>query len=155
MKAFFTVAFLALGAVIFVANRPKAAAELRPAHWINEPPATSLEELRGQPVLLEFWATWCPPCRQTMPHLNKVHRELGGKGLVILSVSDEPRDKVRSFVRSMKLRFPIAAECRSNYDYGVKSIPRAFLIDPNGKIVWEGHPMDPEWEDKARAMLGA
>ena len=129
--------------------------ELQRVAWITQPPAKTLEALKGRPVLLEFWATWCPPCRKTAPHLNRVHQELGPKGLVILSLSDEDRRTVAGFVRQNRLNFAVGAECKSAADYGVKSIPHAFLISPEGKIVWDGHPMDESWVEKARRMLTA
>jgi len=130
------------------------APELEPAVWINEPAAETLAALDGEVVLVEFWATWCPPCRQSMPHLNELHKQYKGQGLNIMSISDESRDVVQSFVRKHKLTFPIAAECGSSKDYGVKGIPRAFLVGRDGDIEWEGHPMDPAMEQEIQRLLG-
>ena len=129
------------------------APELLSVRWVNQPPSKTLEGLRGKVVLLEFWATWCPPCRESAPHLNRLYRELGPQGLVILSISDEKLGVVERFVRDNGLQFAVGAESDNNVQYEVNSIPKAFLIDRNGKIAWEGHPMQAEWQMKAREML--
>ena len=140
------VFFIATPILLIKSMEAGPAPELRPAVWVNPPAAKSLAELDGEVVLVEFWATWCPPCRQSMPHLDQIHRRYKGRGLKVMSISDEPVDVVRDFVRRHKLSFPIAAECISAQDYGVKGIPRAFLVGRDGDIVWEGHPMDPAME---------
>ena len=56
-----------------------------------------LGDLKGNVVLVNLWATWCPPCRKEMPELNRLQKEYGGKGLVVVTVSDEERDQLRKF----------------------------------------------------------
>ena len=92
------------------------------------------------PVLLDFWATWCKPCREYFPHLEALHLEYGKKGLTILGISEDgPRNKrkIRSFLRSQRTTFPIlldeTAEVMS--DYAVFSLPTWFLISKDGNIV--------------------
>ena len=105
----------------------------------------TLEGLRGQIVLLDFWATWCAPCRKSMPELDALHQRHREAGLTVLGVSiDEgSTGKVRKFVRSRRFSYPIAIDDESApawAAYRVKSVPAAFLIDREGRIVaqWTG-----------------
>ncbi len=116
------------------------APEIQAAYWLNTEPLT-LAGLRGKVVVLEFWATWCPPCRATIPHLARMFQTYKDKGVVFVSLTDEPRETVEPFVRKMKMPYPIGGGSPTFRAYGVRGIPHAFLIDPSGKVVWEGHPM--------------
>src|SRR6202021_607655 len=66
-----------------------------------------LKDLQGKVVLVNFWATWCPPCRKEMPDLDAIYKEYRDKGLVILAISDEERDKVVPFLAEHPVRYPI------------------------------------------------
>lgn len=100
-------------------------------------------DLAGKPMLLEFWATWCPPCRKSIPHLNELWGKYKDRGLEIVGVTDEPAQKVRSFMRSMPMDYHVASDTtgRLGEKLGVTGIPHAFLVNKEGVIVWEGHPM--------------
>jgi len=126
------------------------AGEVDPASLVGKPlPAlTGLDffkqkpDLKGKPVLVEFWATWCPPCRQTIPHLNKIYEKLHPKGFEVVGITDEPNQTIRSFVKSVPIDYPVASDRRNlGAEFGITSIPHAFLVDKSGKIVWQGHPM--------------
>ena len=67
----------------------------------------TLKELRGKVVVVNFWATWCPPCRKEMPDLEALYTILKEKGLVILAISDEVADKVKPFIEEKKYTFPV------------------------------------------------
>src|SRR5688572_3718320 len=85
-----------------------------------------LSSLRGKVVLLDFWATWCPPCVASMPHLQKLQDELGGRGLVVLGVNQEPgrEEQVKRFLDRQKLTFPSVVDPgKIHVDYGVFSFP--------------------------------
>ena len=122
------------------------AQELSLSSTLNHEGPLSLKAARGKIVLLEFWATWCPPCRQSIPHLQGLHEKYGNKGLKIISVSTEPREHVAAFVKEMggKMTYPIGLDTDSKTAeaYGVEGIPSAFLIDPKGRIIWRGHPLN-------------
>ena len=107
--------------------------------------AVSLASLAGRVVLVDFWATWCAPCRKSMPGLQALHERYAAKGLVVLGVSiDEKADaKVRRFVREQRFTYPIAIDVARTPTweaYRVKSVPAAFLIDREGRVVaqWTG-----------------
>ncbi len=118
---------------------PKAP-EIQAAYWLNTAPL-SLADLRGKIVVLEFWATWCPPCRTTIPHLVKMYKTYKDKGVVFVSLTNEPRRKVEPFAGKMGMVYPIGGDSPTGGVYGVRGIPHAFIIDASGAVVWQGHPM--------------
>ncbi|HEY54832.1 MAG TPA: TlpA family protein disulfide reductase [Dehalococcoidia bacterium] len=98
---------------------------------------TSLSDSRGQPVLLNFWATWCSPCRMEMPYLQQIYDEWQGEGLVLLAINiGESADEATSFLESRSITFPVLLD--TNYDvaicYYTISIPMTFFIDEDGII---------------------
>jgi peroxiredoxin len=98
----------------------------------------SLESLRGKVVLVNFWATWCPPCRQEMPSFERIWKERRDDGLIILGVSTDRigADAVTEFVRDRGFTYPIAMAPGSMIrDYGgARALPSSFLIDRAGNI---------------------
>ena len=103
----------------------------------------SLDSLRGKVVLLNFWATWCPPCRREMPDMDKLYRRFAAKGLVVLGVSDEKRETVEAFLARQNYSFPIALDPgrKVNTAFGIEGIPNSFLFDRQGKLVGESIDM--------------
>jgi peroxiredoxin len=97
----------------------------------------TLSELRGKVVLVNFWATWCPPCRKEMPDLQKLYEQFGPQGLVILGISDEETQKVEPFIRERKVTFPVLLDPgrKANDAFIVEGIPKTFVYDRNGKLV--------------------
>lgn len=110
-----------------------------------------LSELRGKVVFLNFWATWCPPCREEMPSMERLHRHFRNRGLAMLAVSvDDNAATVRSFVEAHGVTFPVALdpEARTPTLYGVTGYPETFIIDANGVLV--RHVIGPEnWDSPA------
>jgi len=98
----------------------------------------SLDAFRGQVVLLNFWATWCPPCRVEMPSFQRVYESKADQGFVVLAVSTDVAGEsvVRDFITERGFTFPVAmATGRVVHDYGgVRALPTSFLIDRNGHI---------------------
>ena len=98
----------------------------------------TLSSFKGKNVvLLDFWATWCPPCREAMPHLQKLHEEYGKKGLTIMSINlQEKESTVKKFIKSNGFTFNILLDQTGEVAnaYGVRGIPTMVLIDKNGKI---------------------
>ncbi len=107
---------------------------------LDNPPLTRfLADYRGRVVLLNFWATWCEPCKVEMPSMEKLHREYGHKGLSIVAVSvDEPISKnlIRKFVTDLGLTFDILHEPTGavNRAYNTYMFPESFVIDRKGII---------------------
>lgn len=95
-----------------------------------------LENLRGKVVLIDFWATWCPPCRKELPAIEKIYREYGEKGLVVLAVTSEPERVAASFIEKHGYTFPVLIDAEQTaYDlYAVRSIPVVIVIDRQGRI---------------------
>jgi len=93
--------------------------------------------LKGKVVLVNFWATWCPPCRKEMPDLNALYDRFKAKGFVILAISDEKTDVVSKFIREHKYTYPILLDPgrKVNTDYQVMGIPKSFLYDRTGKMI--------------------
>jgi peroxiredoxin len=96
-----------------------------------------LQDLRGKPVLLSFFASWCGPCRRELPSVVKLHEEFKDKGLQVFGVNDEGKGTARHFAEKAGLTFPVLddAGTKAARLYHVRSIPTAFLIDKDGKVV--------------------
>jgi thiol-disulfide isomerase/thioredoxin len=98
----------------------------------------SLGELKGKVVFLNFWATWCPPCREEMPSMESLYQRLGGKGLEFLAVDMREKQKpVEAFIKERDLSFPVVLDesGRTSGIYGIRSIPSTFIIDRDGSII--------------------
>jgi peroxiredoxin len=94
-----------------------------------------LSDLKGKKVMLNFWATWCPPCKAEMPAMEEFHKE-AGEDIVILAVNIDPHLDVKAFVDENKITFPIPLdeEDTVNETYQVLSIPTTYFIDTKGNI---------------------
>jgi len=98
---------------------------------------TSVAALQGKVVVLNFWASWCGPCRYEMPELEKMYQELKSKGIVVLAVNlDRESDLARNWLATMKVTFPVALDPDSKMAgmYAVASMPTTFLIDRKGVV---------------------
>jgi peroxiredoxin len=99
----------------------------------------SLSDHRGKVVLVNIWATWCPPCRQEMPSMQKLYERFKGENFEILAVSIDStgREAVAPFVRTMNLTFPIILDPKEDIRplYGVTGVPESFIIDKEGIVV--------------------
>ena len=116
-------------------------------------------DFRGQPVVLDFWATWCVPCRASMPHLDHIQTRFRDQGLVVigLSVDDVPAQDVRRYAERLGLRFRLGMAPESVLDdYGpIRSIPTTFFINRRGEIVRRvvGYVDAETMEDFAREIV--
>jgi thiol-disulfide isomerase/thioredoxin len=118
-----------------------------------------LSDYRGKIILLNFWATWCPPCRAEMPDLVKWQREYREKGLQVVGVTYPPADRaeVRKFVRSRRVNYPVllgAKETQSLFDHK-ETLPLTVVINREGNVrgVIEGIILPDEFEQKVKPLL--
>ncbi len=103
----------------------------------------TLSDLRGQAVLINFWATWCPPCRLEMPAIEQTYRKYREQGFVVLAVDlEEPKDRVQGFVDELGLTFPVLLDESGTVSrrYRVLAIPTSFFVNRQGVIIaiWRG-----------------
>ncbi|GEM_PF-1190009 len=103
----------------------------------------TLSELRGKVVLVNFWATWCPPCRKEMPDLDALYKKYTNQGFVVLAISDEQPEVVRSFLAKHKVAYPILLDPGDivHKRFSVDGIPKSYLYDRNRKLVAEAMDM--------------
>jgi len=111
----------------------KADFTLRDLH--NKP--VTLSQLRGKIVLVNFWATWCPPCRKEMPDLDAIYTHFQSQGLVVLSISDEDMSKVGPFIAQSGYHPPVLLDPdgKVHKQFHVDGIPKSFVFDRDGKLV--------------------
>ncbi len=121
----------------------------------------ALADFKGQVVFIDFWATWCPPCRMSMPLVEKLHAAYQGKPVQVLGLNlDEDPDDVRKFVAKKHTAYPVLLAGNSDISsaYGVGGIPHFVLIDQEGRVagVWPGFAseMDAEWRAAIDKLLG-
>lgn len=120
-------------------------------------PLTGLTWVKGEPAritpgkvyVVEFWATWCPPCRESIPHLTELRKKYEDKGVVFVGVSNEDVPTVKPFVADMgdKMDYNVAVDTTGSVvngymvAFGQGGIPTAFVVDAKGRVVWYGHPL--------------
>jgi thiol-disulfide isomerase/thioredoxin len=121
--------------------------------WINLSDPPTLADLRGKVVLVEFWATWCGPCIESIPHLNGLFHKYDGKNFQLLSFVEEGHKTMDKFLSKRHVEYPIGLESSSLEDYGISGIPHAFVIGRDGQIVWHGHTASPEMDMAISAAL--
>ncbi len=121
-----------------------------------------LASLKGKVVLVNFWATWCPPCRREMPSMDRLARKLAGTSFTVLAVDiGEDADTIQAFVSQLDATpsFPILLDphARMMQTWKISGLPTTYLIDPQGRIAYSavgGREFDhPEIERLVRALL--
>ena len=112
------------------------APELKVEKWISQQP-----ELKGKFVLIDFWATWCGPCRRAIPELNEIQKQFKND-LVVIGISDESVEKVKA-MKEPVIEYYNGVDSQGTMKKAleVKGIPHVILIDPKGIVRWEGFPL--------------
>ena len=98
----------------------------------------SLSDLKGKKVFINFWATWCPPCKAEMPEIEKIYQETKNSDLVIVAIEiGEPLSTVKPFINNNKYNFKVLLDLDQSVatKYGISAIPTSYFIDKNGDIV--------------------
>jgi len=120
-----------------------------------------LSDFRGKIIILDFWDTWCPPCKAEIPDFVDLQKQYGARGLQIVGIAfaRQGLDAVRSFARSYKINYPILlATPKVVEDYGgIEGIPTTFVIDQQGNIRQKhvGYRPREVWEKHIQELLGA
>jgi thiol-disulfide isomerase/thioredoxin len=149
-----SAAVLAIAAVVAQAAPP---VELKP--WAGGPtPALSLKDLegtaqplqsfRGKVVVLNFWATWCEPCRAEMPSLNKLRQSFEGKPVVVLAVNvGEGEGRIKEFLGKVPVEFPVLLDrdAAASKAWKVRMLPATFILDREGRIRYS-HAGERDWD---------
>jgi thiol-disulfide isomerase/thioredoxin len=146
MKQIVALLLLAVAGVhtVSAADLGDKAPEIQIATWVKGQPASVTGD---GTYVVEFWATWCGPCRQSIPHLTEMQKKF--KNVTFIGVSDEKEPVVKKFVKEMgdKMDYRVAIDddrkTSANYmeAFGINGIPHAFVVKDK-KIIWQGHPMD-------------
>ena len=119
-----------------------------------------LQEQRGQVVLVNFWATWCGPCRQEMPHLNRIYDKYRSSGFVLLGVNidDDPR-AATDLAAKLGVKFPVLLDTDKKVSrvYDMSAMPATLLIDRDGRVrhIHRGYRdgVEKSYEEQVRALL--
>ncbi len=132
----------------------------------DAPPLSLTDWIKGEPVaigeseddyilVIEFWATWCGPCRASIPHLTDLQRAFKDRNVTVLAITMEEVDHVAEFVEdegdNMQYTVAIDGDRKTWAAYmdasGARGIPHVFVVDADGVIAWQGHPREPELEN--------
>lgn len=118
----------------------------------------SLADLQGQVVMVNFWATWCGPCRQEMPHLEALYQRYGDLGFTLLGVNVEPDTSgATKFLRDTPVSFPILFDPSSEVSklYDVIAMPSTMLVDRSGNVRFIHHGYKPGYENEYQTQIRA
>jgi thiol-disulfide isomerase/thioredoxin len=133
-------------AVLLALALPAAAQELKPWPGGATPPLElsdlqgkkhRLADYRGQVVLVNFWATWCVPCREEMPSIERLRASLEGRPFAVLAVNlAEPESRIHKFLEAVPLRFPVLLDrdTRTTRAWQAKLLPATYIVGPDGAI---------------------
>jgi peroxiredoxin len=120
--------------------------------------AISLSDFRGQPVLINFWATWCPPCRAEIPALESAWRDLEGQAVVLGVDVQESAETVTDFMSDNEMTYPVLLDGTADVArmYRVRAFPTSYLIDAHGVVVeiYSGPVSEPLVRARLAGLLG-
>lgn len=175
-KTLLTCSALAAVATGLAAAYVYAADSATTAPWRtlgDKAPDLNVDFVKGEPIALaqapgthvfvvEFWATWCVPCRYSAPHLSALQKKFGDQGLVVIGVTDEDADTVKPFLEksgddmAYRVALDRARTTNGRYFDGFgreNTIPTAYVIDGNGRVAWIGNPSNPFMDTLIEKLL--
>lgn len=133
MRKLFIILFLLLNSVVQLTAAPAADFNLPNAEGDQQ----SLSQYAGQVVLINFWASWCPPCIKEMPELQSLHDKYKGLGFSVVGINiDDDSEIAKRIISKFSINYPIVfdASKATSKSYQVKGMPASFLIDKNGEL---------------------
>jgi thiol-disulfide isomerase/thioredoxin len=129
--------------------------------WVKGAPVDIAAGKGTNIYVVEFWATWCPPCLASIPHLTELQKKFKSKNVIFVGVTDEKSKVVKKFVRKMagKMDYTVAIDTGKTSEgypgaFGLRGIPQAFIVDKAGNVVWNGRPMDGLEEALEQVLAG-
>jgi len=108
----------------------------------------SLADMRGQPVIVNFWATWCPPCRAEMPAMQRAWEQLQGEGIWLVAVNvGEGIEDVTAFLEEVPVTFPVPmdTDMTVSQSWPMRGLPTTFVVDPDGRLAYRAQG-EREWD---------
>ena len=153
--------FLVVLSLSFLYAAPSSAQQAPSFSLQGDKGQISLKKYRGKVVYVDFWASWCVPCRKSFPWMNEMHKKYQSDGLVVLGINlDDTRKAAKSFLKQVPADFVVAydPEGVTPGKYQVEVMPTSYLVDRTGKLVFshkgfkksQAHKV----EDKIKALLG-
>ncbi len=134
MKKIIGIIFLMISLVSFSNNAKAPDFNLKDQYGVIQ----SLENYKGKVIFLNFWATWCPPCKKEMPDIENIYKEYGEnkKDVIILGVNSEKENEVKKFLKDKGYTFPTVIDENSEVmrKYFIQAFPTSFVIDKEGNI---------------------
>ena len=113
--------------------------------------AVRLADFRGKPLIVNFWATWCPPCREEMPSMQRAHAAVSSEGIGLIAINvGEDADTVAQFLSQTPVKFPLPLDETSAVvmSWPVRGLPTTFVVDPEGRLAYVATG-GREWDDPA------
>ena len=173
-QVFITVGVLAIAALLGLTARHFAqapavevASSTKPLFEASCPDTAgrqqALSQWRGKTIVLNFWATWCPPCREEMPELSQLQQQYGEHGVVVVGISTETVSQIRDFAQSMQVGYPLLAgdmqamELSARLGNDKSVLPYTVLIDSTGQVAkaYFGRISKLQLEQKLQSMLAS
>lgn len=160
-----TVLLLFAAAALAAPQIGDKAPKVKVGKWLTSaPPALPGDKGADKNVyIVEFWATWCGPCRRSIPHLAELHRKHGKDGVVILSVSNEDGPTIEKFLtkgsggKPTDMPYHVGSDddmaTNKGWMENIPGIPHAFIVDKGNNVVWTGNPLSPDMDDALSQVL--
>ncbi len=150
------VVFAAVGSHLFKNRSADLIGTMAPPIRIDEWITPQPPDLNGRVYVLEFWATWCPPCVQSIPHTIELADKYRDKAVSFIALSvDRSSEPVKKMVKSKGITYYVGMDNGLSEKYSVRSIPSAFIIGRSGQVVWQGHPRQSDFETALVNALNA